>query len=439
MRIERFWAKGYRSLADLDLDGLGPFNVFYGRNGAGKSNILAAMELLFRAVAARAQSGYSNLDHPVSITGLVEDGDFCLQEPTGRMVLGARLESSARDYLFRYYDDEVGHIEVGRIDIEVVIQRDQGSPAIHLSKLLCSQSEALSWWSDPQATELKRHFGAFLRDVLGALAFRLVPATRVLGIESESKSGDPIRHLLDRGAFKEALVAAQLSPDPVIRKRLKMLRDLLAGEPLRRPPFVPVLDPKSRQYGLHEVVTDQEGTERSMPLELGGLGLQQLYFLLGHTLLGASFAVGLEEPEAHLHAPTTGRDLRTLLKRVVDEGMVQQLFIATHSNLFDLDPTGWFDVSLENGATRVVRRTDLAAIDAKHLYEPGPARHGLQDMLRFLSPETVVFRRADDGKGISAAEMLDLLQRDAPEAVDFLHDVHDAAVRAVQMRAGRPR
>ena len=211
------------------------------------------------------------------------------------------------------------------------------------------------------------------------------------------------------------------------------------GEPLHRPPFVPVLDPQTRHYALHEELVDSDGTVHSLPLELRGLGLQQLYLLLGHILLGASFAVGLEEPEAHLHAPTSGRDLRTLLQRVVKEGMVQQLFIATHSNLFDLDETGWFDVSLENGATRVARRTDLAAIDRDHLYEPGPARHGLQDMLRYLPPETIVFRRAADGSGITATEMLDMLQRDTAEAVDFLRDVHGAAIRAVQIRASKPR
>ncbi|HLM76695.1 MAG TPA: AAA family ATPase, partial [Polyangiaceae bacterium] len=47
MRIESFWAKGYRSLRDVRLDNLGPFNVFYGPNGGGKSNFLEALASLF--------------------------------------------------------------------------------------------------------------------------------------------------------------------------------------------------------------------------------------------------------------------------------------------------------------------------------------------------------------------------------------------------------
>src|SRR5262245_10941694 len=50
MKIESFSARGYRSLRALDLTGLGPFNVFYGPNGGGKSNILAAMQAWLQLV-----------------------------------------------------------------------------------------------------------------------------------------------------------------------------------------------------------------------------------------------------------------------------------------------------------------------------------------------------------------------------------------------------
>lgn len=92
---------------------------------------------------------------------------------------------------------------------------------------------------------------------------------------------------------------------------------------------------------------------------------------------------------------------------------------------------------VSRAAVAEARRADLAAIDRDHLYEPCPARHGLQDMMRYLPPDTIVFRRAADGSGITATEMLDMLQRDTAEAVDFLRDVHGAAVRAVQLRANQ--
>lgn len=47
MKLTRFSVKGYRSLRDVTLDGLGDFNMFYGPNGSGKSNILEALQTFF--------------------------------------------------------------------------------------------------------------------------------------------------------------------------------------------------------------------------------------------------------------------------------------------------------------------------------------------------------------------------------------------------------
>jgi hypothetical protein len=168
-------------------------------------------------------------------------------------------------------------------------------------------------------------------------------------------------------------------------------------------------------------------------LDLAGLGIAQIYWILGQAMLSGARAVAIEEPEAHLHAPTSGRHLRELLQRLVDEKHVDQLFIATHSNLFDLDSKGYWDVSLQNGET-VVTRAELPDIDRKHLYEPGPAKHGLQHMLEYMPAEEVVFRRAD-GSPITAAEMLRMLQEGADDAVRFLEDLHGAALRMVRVAA----
>ena len=61
MRIESFWAKGFRSLRDVRLENLGPFNVFYGPNGSGKSNILAAIEAWLELVPIALQTGAAAL------------------------------------------------------------------------------------------------------------------------------------------------------------------------------------------------------------------------------------------------------------------------------------------------------------------------------------------------------------------------------------------
>lgn len=59
-------------------------------------------------------------------------------------------------------------------------------------------------------------------------------------------------------------------------------------------------------------------------------------------------------------------------------------FVATHSDLFDLNLDGWYDVSLNDGQTQVEWCTDWAEMDRRHIYEPGPALHALTDLLRYL-------------------------------------------------------
>ncbi|MCX6376171.1 MAG: AAA family ATPase, partial [Armatimonadetes bacterium] len=47
MRIRQLNVKGYRSLRDVVLTGLGDFTVIYGDNNTGKSNVLAFLEMVF--------------------------------------------------------------------------------------------------------------------------------------------------------------------------------------------------------------------------------------------------------------------------------------------------------------------------------------------------------------------------------------------------------
>ena len=79
-----------------------------------------------------------------------------------------------------------------------------------------------------------------------------------------------------------------------------------------------------------------------------------------------------------------------------------------------VDPTGYYDVRREGGVTIVERKVGLSEIDLRHLYEPGPAKRALADLLRLVEPGTPVLRRPD-GSPVSASEMLTMLQADTPE------------------------
>jgi hypothetical protein len=267
----------------------------------------------------------------------------------------------------------------------------------------------------------------------------MIPADRMPRVEAPKERPpagvEPVSFYFRRGQIKDAIFAAQNSTSTETLRALERFRNFMAGPPLNRPGFRAVEDPHTGVRDLREWLPPPlDGHDIS--LDLAGLGVAQVYWILGQALLSGARAIAIEEPEAHLHAPTTGRNLRSLLARLVSEGHIDQLFIATHSNLFDLDETGFFDVRLDNGET-VVEKKPLDAID-EHLYEPGPTLHALEELLSLASPDKIMFRR-NDGSPVTALEMLKMLRDADPVALDYLRNLHAAAIDVVGLRSRRKR
>ena len=452
MRIESFWAKGYRSLRDVRLENLGPFNVFYGPNGGGKSNIVEGIATLF-ALAERACQVIDPNDERAIANGVIKDGvlrreDLCARDSSRILVLGARLTGTPS----APGDLSSGPVTLPDLTVEVTLNwAIEGQPRLLLSALRTGQVDLLRFLRkgdlpgrpvgppEKQITltsDDRVYVQALLLEVLPSRAYARVGADRYPrseNLKTQQNRVDLVQWHLQEGRLKSALLAAQIGPNAHTRRRLEALRVLLAGEPLFRPPFDPIQDLSTGAIDLRERLPEPNPEGLEIPIDLAGLGIAQVYAILAKAMLMGTSVVGIEEPEAHLHAPTTGRALRQLLVRLVDEKFVDQLFIATHSNLFDLDPTGYFDVSLKDGCT-VVTRSDLTRIDREHLYEPGPAKHALEKLLQYAPEDEIVFRRSD-GTGVTAKEMMRLLQEDDALAVRFLEDVHGAAVRMVKIQS----
>jgi hypothetical protein len=115
---------------------------------------------------------------------------------------------------------------------------------------------------------------------------------------------------------------------------------------------------------------------------------------------------------------------------------LEQIFIATHSNLFDLDRSGFWDIRRDMDGFTVAERKPLSELYAEHLYEPGPARYALREMMTYLPAETVAFVAAD-GQAWTAEQMVQRLDEDDDIALDFVRQMHDAAVRSVRAASRR--
>ncbi|MBI4955208.1 MAG: AAA family ATPase [Myxococcales bacterium] len=444
MFLSEFWARGFRSLADVRLETLQPTNVFYGPNGSGKSNVLAAMQTFLKLVPWAVQRDPAAAGRQAFEREVVRLDDLYARG-AGRMTLGARFDN-CRGSVFPRLAEPLAFTE---LRLEVTLDcKVRSAPLLRLSHLSVAgnpgdfTSDLSAWWDhhsqDPKPplqmvsddpahvdrAEVDRLLLALFQNDLPRL-LALCDANRVPSART-GRGTDPL---------VESLFEAEHSADDRIFQRAQKLRTILGEAPLSRPSFRIVQRAEGGRE-LRERLPDPNPDELSIPLDLAGLGIHQIYAILSTIVISGAPIIGLEEPEAHLHAPTTGRSLRRVLERAVQTGIVQQLFIATHSNLFDLDPTGYFDVSLQSGATFVRRVADLSEIDRHHLYEPGPAKHALARLMRYAPPDEVVFV-APDGAPITAARMLELLAADEDVAVRFLETLHGAALRVVRLDAKR--
>ncbi|WP_428268250.1 AAA family ATPase [Haliangium sp.] len=409
-----------------------PFNVFYGRNGVGKSNILAGLQALLDVLAKLLEQSDSLLplvQVPISdvVPHAIRPDDRCAIGTTYETRLGATFETTTRS-------PEL--VAVDAVEVEVCI--DWMSERVTLTRCRVNDDDDLTVRPLQLADEVVHRYGALFR-WLCREAFALVSADRIPRYELEANTdiddgadAEPLlAELLQSGQLKRALLAASQDPNPTIRRRYRELQALLQGEPLCRPPFDMTLDRRTGAIELRERLDDHGDAD--IPFDLLGLGVAQVYSMLAQIMLSRAGAVGIEEPEAHLHAPTTGRDLRVLLQRLVDDGYLAQLFIATHSNLFDLDPDGYWDVRLDPADCTTTERKPLAEIDLWHLYEPGPGKHALIDFLRIMGDEDVGLR-LQDGTPVTTSKMIEMLQRGDAIAVEFLRELHSAATRLAMLR-----
>lgn len=442
MRIRKFWAKRYRSLHNVALDEMGAINVFYGPNGSGKSNIIDALQTFFSVMPIAVDTAYvdsTGTDTRPSLSfreggqqaakWIGVDDFYARSDDSSPITLGAVIEDQKTAFGGFLYNGA----RVTRIEAEFSFDKHHTRPDQHFLKFtrlfINNHAPGLPFTS-PEIRDL-------LRGIMPQ-AFTHLGVTRTLAADAAPERGQA--GLYATGTIRDSdlvrrLFEAKNSRDAQERERFADVRHFMM-KTLGRGELDVFMDSATRRLELREKLPDPNPLGRDIPVDRAGHGVIQAYAIVASILLAGGRLVAIEEPEAHLHAPTLGRELRAILAEMVNDGRIDQLFLATHSNLFDLDPTGYWDISLVDGQTRVERKP-LDEVDRLHLVEPGPAKHQIQELLRLYGDEAVF--SAPDGEPISATKMLDLLQHDDDVALQFLRAMHAAALQVTGLRAKRAR
>lgn len=456
MRIERFWAKNYRSLADVDIRFDGDIDVFYGKNGAGKSNIFRGLETLFDAL--RGVSGDSAFE-PGCLKALSVDERY-RGAPSGETtVLGAVLVADESAFHRAPKNGRLPAMTTTRIDVELQWHKDQRgwahklaigpAPKIDFGEYFRGTASAEKWailkrvlrFSGSQTpsdiNDFARQISPLFKNISQHKWFSLVSDVRSISFAADLAEqpglpgmGVPVSELLNQGRLAEALFSAKNSGDPDLNARWFDFQEFMQVG-LDRPLLDVVTQPGSRQLRLVERV----GRDFH-PIDLAGLGIQQLYIMFAQIFLSGARCVAIEEPEAHLHMPDTGLTVRRLLRKALDDGEIDQLLIASHDSVFAMDTDAFLEVSLdEQGRTHVERNEDLTDIDRKHVYEPGPILRAVQGVMRDLDGDEIVHTRMDTGAPVTAREMLALIERADPVAREYMEQYQQFVIHLTRARA----
>jgi hypothetical protein len=104
MIIQNIEVKGFRSLSNVKITGFGPVNLFYGENNAGKSNILAALEIAFKVERVE------DFASPVAVlTGFVLVGALVVD--AAKNISGEALSESTSEV------QNISRAEIGKCEI----------------------------------------------------------------------------------------------------------------------------------------------------------------------------------------------------------------------------------------------------------------------------------------------------------------------------------
>ena len=313
--LDRVEIRRFRGLSELDLDGLGSFNVLLGANDVGKTSVLEALFLL---------TGFANLSLP-------------LQIQRWRSLPIDRFEHF--ETLFHQLDPDqpielVAHsagtnvrrtVRISAPYTEIELDSDApGSPAGGNGGTRASAGVGPSGGQSSSLVSGRRRllrYDVTLQPSDGESAsYSAMLRLQGDGIQVQ-QTAEPVddmtisaRYMTPRVGYDGAAIG-----DLIVRK-----------EAARLVQFLKVLNPRIRDLGASgDLVYLDIGLERMIPLNVFGSGMVRAASVLSHCMLGNERLLFLDELENGLHHAAVRPLLEALLTLSRDQGM--QVFVSTHS------------------------------------------------------------------------------------------------------------
>ncbi len=359
MQIESFHIQGFKSLADVKVEGLSDINVFYGLNDVGKSNILQGLAL------------WLDLFFKIQNTSAERQAMY-IDEKFGPLPfrLGNNAQLGNKNHL--NFQVQMNWEEIDPIWVDIrhwlrgLEQSGQHEFSYPISMISQIQTEIRHQIDRQALTNLVKSQIMFLDDrnelVHNSNFYKLKPPTSLIHIIQANRrfQAEKLGRTNDLGIItdqnlKQALFDAYLSRDLQQKQQLTVIKDVLAEPPFNLGELDIALDPETSQIDIGFI-----RPHGRIPLENLGTGVQQLLLMLGQIFLNNYDIVAIEEPEMNL-SPDYQKHFLTLLRKLMQDPAtkLKQLFISSHSPYFEF-AENFFDVTMDERGTTQVRKRPLA-------------------------------------------------------------------------------
>jgi len=362
MKIKKLVIKNYKSIKFLEISDFRSLNIFIGKNDAGKSNIIGALDILFN----------SNLQDYNGILKLIEEN-----------VLESVFGTSSK-YHFFDKKNPVAEITV-YIDISSrELEKHELKPEKEANKLVISKKviggkkttivslgflrvnknvviktpEEKNRFLTKNGSYSEKFDDCVGKGLLESLSneFILIPADRNI-IRDPHPGSEKVRV---EKYIKDSLISLANSPDEDKKKLFSQFIDFIDEISPLIESVEPVVENKR--------VVDLEfktGLGENIPLSTIGGGNNELLLLLHEMIVSGGLIMAIEEPEIHLHPQAE----RKLYRFMEEFSQTTQMFVVTHSPVF-VEPgnlRGLFRVAKDNSGTMMYAMDEKDYIDRDRL------------------------------------------------------------------------
>ena len=366
MKVREFHIEGYRSLKRTSITGLASKSIFHGDNGSGKSNLLLALETIFRskqsdtgvAVASGnvIASSQPRRSTPFWKGDILDFGDNFYMGGEGPITFKVLLQVEPNFLIELDEEDILASLEETghdfRVELKGQVARRENTGVMALEEVEINGQPAMrhvtgrvEWLPDHAAPiDAKQRV---VESVLDSFTdqVRVIPASRFLSEEQLSTGEAALRP----HSFKNWLYEMSLSRDGY--DTFQRVKNWFKSE-LFRLGEISFLSEGGR---LELMVEDECGYR--MRVDQKGSGIQQTLVLLGYIAECNAAIVAVEEPELNLSFRNQDQIVNILrqLVEVVDDSPHQILLTSHSDHIGSRGDLKRYHVEKDDGTDTVVR------------------------------------------------------------------------------------